>query len=586
LPFNPVVKWSWTGSTIQPSANQVINMPVVVDLDQDNVPDVVIVTSETYESNNPGYLRALDGKTGVEKWDASADVYAAGNEVNPRGTPAAADLDGDGVVEIVAPKMGGGAIAFRVDGSLYWRSTLADGQTPYTEAMNSVTTAIAHMDGDGSPEIVMGGVVLDAQGRVRSGQGRGRAGANDANYGAVSIIADVDGDGNQDVVTGAAAWSVTGDVIWENGMSDGYPAISDLDEDGKPELIVISQGQVRVHDAATGKMLATVKMPGNGRGGPPTVADFDGDGRMEIASANGTAYAVFEYESQPSPSLSVKWSKETQDLSSNVTGSTVFDFEGDGAAEVVYGDECYMRVYSGKNGDVLFETASSSATIHEYPVIVDVDGDNRTEIVVVSNDRNHGPGTCPGYGMSEKARRGVFVYGDANDKWVRTRRIWNQHAYHITNILADGVLPKPEPASWKPPVGFNNYRVSTQGAGVFNAPDLRVDLEVSSASCPLGLELRARVKNAGSLGVPAGVQAKFFLGADASGVFVGEGYTTKSLLPGQSEVVSVLFEAANHVPPFQFYVVVDGSTAAAGMMECVEDNNDAHAGGVACPSVK
>jgi len=88
------------------------------------------------------------------------------------------------------------------------------------------------------------------------------------------------------------------------------------------------------------------------------------------------------------------------------------------------------------------------------------------------------------------------------------------------------------------------------------------------------------------LGVPAGVQAKFFLGADASGVFVGEGYTTKSLLPGQSEVVSVLFEAANHVPPFQFYVVVDGSTAAAGMMECVEDNNDAHAGGVACPSVK
>ncbi len=586
LPFDPVVKWSWTGSVIHPEAAQVINMPVVVDLDQDGVPDVVIVTSETYVSSNPGYLRALDGKTGLEKWDATAGVYQAGNEVNPRGTPAAADLDGDGVVEIVAPRMGGGAIAFKADGSLLWKSTLSDGATPYTETMDSVTTAIAHMDSDGSPEIVMGGVVMDAQGRVRSGEGRGRAGANVASYGAVSIIADVDGDGVQDVVTGAAAWSVTGAVIWENGLTDGYPAISDLDGDGKPELIVVSDGNVRVHDAATGVMLATVVMPGAGRGGPPTVADFDGDGAMEIASANGSAYAVFEYTSQPSPELTVKWSKETQDLSSNVTGSTVFDFEGDGAAEVVYGDECYMRVYSGQDGEVLFETASSSATIHEYPVIVDVDGDNRTEIVVVSNDRNHGATTCPTYGAGEQPRRGVFVYGDANDKWVRTRRIWNQHAYHITNILGDGVLPDPEPASWKPPVGFNNYRVSTQGAGVYNAPDLRVDLEVSSVPCPVGLELRARVKNAGSLGVPAGVLVKFYLGTGASGTLLGEKFTTKSLLPGQSEVVTLIFDIGNQMPPFQFYVTVDGSTAAAGMTECLDDNNDASAGGVDCPGVK
>jgi hypothetical protein len=586
LPFNPVLKWSWTDSTIRPKAVQVINMPVVVDLDQDDIPDVIIVASETYDAGNPGYLRALDGKTGLEKWDAAADVYKDGNEVNPRGTPAAADLDGDGVVEIVAPRRGGGAIAFRADGSLFWKSTLADGVTPFVEKMESVTTAIAHMDGDGSPEIVMGGVVMDAQGRVRSGQGRGRAGANLASYGAVSIIADVDGDGKQDVVTGAAAWTVDGDVIWENGMPDGYPAISDLDEDGKPELIVISQGNVRVHDATTGQMLATVKMPGEGRGGPPTVADLDGDGMMEIASANGSAYAVFEYKSQPTPELSVKWWKATQDLSSNVTGSTVFDFEGDGAAEVVYGDECYMRVYSGKTGDILFETVSSSATIHEYPVIVDVDGDNRTEIVVVSNDRNHGANTCPTYAAGDKPRRGVFVYGDANNKWVRTRRIWNQHAYHITNILADGTLPHPEPMSWKPPVGFNNYRVSQQGEGVFNAPDLRVDLEASTESCPLGLELRARVKNAGSLGVPSGVQVAFYLGSDASGTLLGEAYTTKNLLPGQSEVVKLIFDIANQTPPFEFYVVVDGTTAMVGLTECLEDNNDAMAGGLDCPGVK
>lgn len=587
LPFDPIIEWSWTGSAILPGAHQVINMPVVVDLDQDDVPEVVIVTSATYAATNPGYLRALDGATGQEKWDATADVYAAGNEVNPRATPAAADIDGDGIPEIVTAATAGGAIAFRADGSLLWKSMLADGTTPWLESTQSITTAIAHMDGDGSPEIVMGGVVLDAQGRVRSGEGRARAGGNDAGYGAVSIVADVDGDGAQDVVTGAAAWSVTGDEIWSNGESDGYPAISDLDGDGSAELVIVSQGSVRVQDALTGTVLATVDMPGDGRGGPPTVADFDADGVMEISSANGSAYAVFEYMSDPAPELSVKWSRDTQDLSSNVTGSSVFDFEGDGAAEVVYGDECYMRVYSGQNGDVLFETASSSATIHEYPVLVDVDGDNNTEIVVVSNDGNHSPSVCPDYEAGEEARHGVFVYGDANDKWVRTRKIWNQHAYHITNINAGGVLPDPELASWIPPSGFNNYRVSTQGAGVFNAPDLRVDLEISSVPCPVGLELRARVKNAGSLGVPAGVEVSFYLGADATGTLIGTSQTTKALLPGESEVVTMLFTIAAEVPPFEFFVVVDGADATAGTVdECLEDNNEAGAGGVDCPTVK
>jgi len=588
LPFDAVVEWSWTGSTIKPTAKQVINMPVVIDLDQDSVPEVVIVTSETYNANDPGYLRALDGSTGLEKWDASAGVYAAGNEVNPRATPAAADIDGDGVPEIVAAASAGGAIAFRSDGSLLWKSTQADGTTPWLESTLSITTAIAHMDVDTSPEIVLGGVVLDANGRLRSGQGRTQAGANVAGYGAVSIIADVDGDGSQDVVTGTAAWTTDGVEIWNNGQPDGYPAISDLDGDGLPELIVVSDGQVRVQDASTGQVLAMVTMPGSGKGGPPTVADFDADGVMEISSANGTAYAVFEYATQPTPTLSVKWNKVTQDASSNVTGSSVFDFEGDGAAEVVYGDECYFRVYSGQTGDVLFETASSSATIHEYPVVADVDGDNNTEVVVVSNDRNHGTGTttCPGYGAGEAPRHGVFVYGDANDKWVRTRRIWNQHAYHITNINAGGVLPTPELASWLPPHGFNNYRVSTQGAGVFNAPDLRVDLEISSAACPVGLELRARVKNAGSLGVPAGVSVSFHFGTDATGDLIGESATSKPLLPGESEVVTQVFTIGSEVPPFAFFVTVDGAGVTGTVDECLEDNNEASAGGMECPGVK
>ena len=79
----------------------------------------------------------------------------------------------------------------------------------------------------------------------------------------------------------------------------------------------------------------------------------------------------------PTPTLSVKWSSPTQDGSSNRTGSSVFDFQGDGAAEVVYGDECYFRVYEGETGDVVYEIEMSTATIHEYPLVADVDGDGK-----------------------------------------------------------------------------------------------------------------------------------------------------------------------------------------------------------------
>ena len=37
------------------------------------------------------------------------------------------DLDGDGWVDIVAAKQGGGLIAFNHEGTIQWTSTLADG---------------------------------------------------------------------------------------------------------------------------------------------------------------------------------------------------------------------------------------------------------------------------------------------------------------------------------------------------------------------------------------------------------------------------------------------------------------------------
>jgi len=583
-PIKPIVEWSWTTSAIQPAHVQVINMPVVVDLEQDGVPDVVIVSSNNYSQNGVGYLRALAGDTGVEKWGANSDVYQSANWVQPRGTPAAADIDGDGKPEIVSPKAGGGMIAFEHDGTFKWRST-TDGSTPYNVAMNSVTTAIADLEGDGTPEIVAAGIVFEADGKLRFNNGA-LAGSNNGGYGAVSIVANLDGKGHQEIVSGRRAWHSDGTLYWDNGQVDGYPAIGDLDLDGTPELVVIAAGTVRVQDPTTGAVLASLAMPAAGAGGPPTIANFDADPEPEIASANGGAYAVFGYSSNPTPTLSLQWNTPTQDLSSNRTGSSVFDFQGDGIAEVVYADECYFRVYNGPDGSVLFEIPNASATIHEYPVVVDVDGDNNTEVVVTANNLSHVSNgvKCPYPGNMSNA--GVFVYGDANDNWVRTRKIWNQHAYHITNINANSTVPAPESPSWLPPKGFNNYRQSTQGAGVFNAPDLKVSLSAALSGCPSQITLKATVQNQGSLGVAAGIPVSFFAGTDANAPFIATVSTTKALLPGELEVVSVVYDIVGSSTNMSFFVVVDADKDGNGTEnECLEDNNNGSVDKVSCPDV-
>jgi len=582
-PLTPALEWSWTESAIFPAYHQVINMPVVVDLELDGTPDVVVVTSTAFSDAGFAYLRALNGSTGAEKWDAAAGVYVDGNRVQPRVTPAAADIDGDGLPEIVTGKAGGGLIAFEHDGTLKWTSKQSDGTTPWTTALSSATVAIADLEGDGTPEIVVGGAIFEATGVLRASGGV-LVGSNNGGYGAVSIIAELDGVPPQEIVSGRRALRADGSILWDNGQVDGYPAIADLDLDGDPELVIIAAGMVRVQDPLTGAVLAQLDMPGSGDAGPPTIADFDADGVPEIASANGNAYSVFEYTASP-PALTVRWQSPTQDQSSFRTGSSVFDFQGDGAAEVVYNDECYFRVYSGTDGAVLYEVPSSSATIHEYPVVADVDGDNNTEVVLGANDAHHlgGSPSCP-YGVAG-ARHGVYVYGDAGDNWVRTRRVWNQHAYHITNINADTSVPSPEQPSWIPPAGLNNYRQSSQGAGVFNAPDLQVSLEASLATCPTEVLLRAFVQNKGSLGVGPGVEVRFYRGDGPApaGEFIGGGTTTTPLLPGQYEVVTVSYPVAPSEGVMSFYVEVDKDDMGQGSLnECLEDNNAASLGGVEC----
>ncbi len=503
-----------------------------------------------------GVIRVIDGRNCSQQATLSSPTVIGSASV------AIADIGGvDGTPEIIAARTVGGLVAFTLKASgweVLWETTsvFADGLCDWAGP------SVHDLDDDGVPEIIFYGAVYSATGATIDESIAGTVDSIGVGY--VPVVADVDTDGSPDLITGSEVY--TWDRIsrrWTPKYPlpglNGHVAVADFGsypqngqddratKDGVAEVALVAQGIAKVfnihgREVFSANLIALASLNGSpqiGIGGPPTIADFDGDGRVEFASAGASAYHVFDPDCRGTPAAAtcpsmrtdgISWVKQSQDFSSNTTGSSVFDFDGDGRAEVVYGDECFTRVYDGITGKVLYSRYRTSCTWYETPLVVDTDADFNAEIVSTSNtnctvacpaldpifdgvqcfDDSDCPAAAPckreapsdplgrcrctqdsecggdGFvcrdplsgasaaGMvcrashpATAAASGVRVLADTVDRWVNTRSIWNQHAYSVTNI--DGTGRVPRTSQWLQnwkQPGLNNFRQNAPGDGV------------------------------------------------------------------------------------------------------------------------
>lgn len=437
-PFAMQQKWQWNSSEFMPEHVQVITTPIVAQLNDDNgdgiidnndVADVVVVAYDK-STNAPGVVRALSGIDGSEIWTYENGAVFS----DSRNSIAAADLDGDGVVEIVLNDYTSPVVQV-VNNLGQVKKELTKSGKP----LGAVT--LSDINNDGVVEIVTGNNVFSYETGL----------LYTTNWSAASTTFDADNNGTQEVLAGGGLYDSYGAQLWQYGEPGAmwFSSIVNLDNDFSPE-IVISNPSNKLEDSVfavlehNGNVKWQVTNPDNLGGGVQAVSTFLGTKDLGIVYAGYTAVDMYN------ASGDLVWTVANDDEWSGKIGVSAYDFNGDGIDEVIVQDHYKVRVLNGVNGEVLSTVANSSGTLWEYPIVVDLEGDDNAELVVVSNN------TDSRYSINN----GVTVYGAADNSkpWKNATRIWNQHSYHQTNISQDGKVPTYELPSW---LNNNTYRSST-----------------------------------------------------------------------------------------------------------------------------
>ncbi len=582
--MNPSVSLHWraTGMGVAfPGIDQVCSTPAVANIvpeppDAPQVPEIAFVTFGCADSYDNAVLRVISGNPPYRLlWSSNGSPMpntVGQSSIRWDGHIAVGDLDADprNGLEIVAVKTGAtfGLIAFHGDGSRYWVSS---GMS--TLGGSNPSTNIADINGDGTPEVIAGASVFNGRTGALIWQGRGAEGVN--GQGPLSVVANLDDDATLEVIAGGTVYESDGRVRFA-AAGQGFGAVGDMldamnrsGHDGIPEVVRVVSGRVEILDRTTGMVRWSQLIPTTTLGGAPTIADFDGDGESEIGVAGALRYVVIDpgctAAGMGCEARGIRWSTVTEDSSSEVTSSTVFDFNGDGASEVVYNDEEQFFVLDGRTGRVLFRNWNPSQTRTEQAVIADVDGNGQADIVFGANQCAAFAGDKIPMALQATERvPGLEIWSGGASIWSGARPVWNEHGYHIDNLSDDGLVPRREAASWRT---HNTFRLNRPGSRIQLAPDLRAVSEPSACSM-MTAQVCVTVRNAGSANARTVVVGVYDRNPMMGGMRIGAGTTMGALAPGSSTRVCITIPAP--AATRDYYVKVDDDNANA---ECSEDNN-------------
>ena len=347
------------GPITKTSAKQFWNTPAVADIDGDGISEIAAVSW----SDRKLYMIQLDG-TIEPNWNKNVNPNGV-LSANPLGSVVFADIEGDGFLEVFV-QVANLVFAWHHDGT-----ELIDGDAnPATDGVFAVTgtnfsygtPTIADIDGNGIREIIAG--MRDGNLYVWNANGTSYPGFPIALGGDITsspAVADIDNNGQVEIIVGSSnslLHAIRADTStpfgWPTGIQlmedvDSSPAIGDLNNDGKPDVVIgASNGQLFAFSGANG-----IPLPGfpvlirDNEDNPvpvrssPVIADVNGNGVLDIVVGDqiGRLHGI-----TASGGLLPGFPIQTGNLIENAPA--VWDFDSDGKTEVMVASfDGYMYMY-------------------------------------------------------------------------------------------------------------------------------------------------------------------------------------------------------------------------------------------------
>ncbi len=274
----PKLKFAWDhASTQEPLYSQVMSTPVVGDIDGDGIPEIAFTTFKGGSYNSPGYVRVISGANGQEKWSAMKPEHMSFGSM----APLLIDIEGDGKGEVIylsrAVSGSVNMIALNSDGSERWVLNKPSGSMNCDDSLSA-----ADIDNDGIADIVAPGfVVSESKGKIPFVKANLEIVACynvPVNLQPMSTLT------KMSIVNAGGIMNVQGKTISKFSKT-GFPAIADIYKNHLGSEIVLaggssfqvysSKGVLIVDKALTEHTNSTCT--GVIGGGQATIGDFDGD---------------------------------------------------------------------------------------------------------------------------------------------------------------------------------------------------------------------------------------------------------------------------------------------------------------------